>query len=202
MPFGLQDRGALLALGLHLAGHDAGEVGRRHDVLDLDAVDLHAPGRGRRVHHPQQPLVDLVAMRQQLVEVHRADHGADVGHGQVEQRAVEVRDLVGGARRVEHLVEDHRVDGDAGIVPGERLLARHVDHLLHHVDLAADALEIRHDQAEPGLERAGVAAEALDRVDVALRHRPDARKQGEHREHHDDDDENSETADRHRSLPD
>src|SRR5215207_8171204 len=41
---GLEHGGALLALGLHLARHRAGEVGRRQDVLDLDARDLDPPG--------------------------------------------------------------------------------------------------------------------------------------------------------------
>ncbi len=79
---GLEHGGALLALGLHLPRHGAGEVDRRHDVLDLDAGDLHAPGRSRGIEDPQQALVDLVAMREELVEIHRADHGADVRHGQ------------------------------------------------------------------------------------------------------------------------
>ena len=42
--FGFQNGRPLLALCLHLAGHGAGEVGGRDDVLDLDAGDLGAPG--------------------------------------------------------------------------------------------------------------------------------------------------------------
>src|SRR3954471_24085629 len=77
---GLEHGGALLALGLHLARHGAGKVGRRQDVLDLDAGDLDAPGRGGGAHDAQEAVVDLVAMREELVEVHRADDGADIGH--------------------------------------------------------------------------------------------------------------------------
>src|SRR3712207_8299502 len=49
------------------------------------------------------------------------------------------------------------------------LLARNVEHLLHDVHLLADPLHVRNDQPEPGPEGARVAAEALDRVAVALR---------------------------------
>jgi len=51
LAFRLQNVGALDALGLHLASHRLDEVGRRHDVLDLDAVDLEAPWRHRGIDH-------------------------------------------------------------------------------------------------------------------------------------------------------
>jgi hypothetical protein len=44
LAFGLQNVGALDALGLHLASHRLDQIGRRHDVLDLDAVDLQPQG--------------------------------------------------------------------------------------------------------------------------------------------------------------
>src|SRR6188508_858416 len=47
-------------------------------------------------------------------------------------------------------------------------LARHLDHLLHHVELAPDAVDERDDEGEPRPERARISAEALDRVIVAL----------------------------------
>src|SRR2546429_8189593 len=68
---GLQNLRALLALGLHLAAHRLHEVRGRHDILDLDTIDLHAPRPDRGIDNAQQPLVDLVAMREHLVEVHR-----------------------------------------------------------------------------------------------------------------------------------
>ena len=77
--FGFEDRGALFALGLHLPGHRVDDVGRRADVLHLDAGDLDAPGFGRMVDDGEQPGIDLVALGQGLVEVHRAHHGAQVG---------------------------------------------------------------------------------------------------------------------------
>ena len=47
-------------------------------------LTLTPQGDDRGVDHAQQPLVDLVAMRQHLVEIHAAHDGADVGHGQLE----------------------------------------------------------------------------------------------------------------------
>ena len=144
----------------------------------------------RLVDDAQQALVDRVAVGQQLVEVHRAHHRADVGHGQVEDGVLQVGDLIGRLRRVEHLVEGDAVDGDRSRCPGDDLLRRHVEHLLHHVHLGADAVDERDDQVEAGRQRAGVAAEALDRVVVALRHGLDAREdeqQDENDEHRYDD---------------
>ena len=46
---------------------------------------------------------------------------------------------------------------------------RNVEHLLHHVHLGADAVDEGHDEVEAGAQCLGVAAEALDRIIVALR---------------------------------
>jgi hypothetical protein len=51
----LKDRGALLALGLHLRVMAFDDVARRPDVLQLDAGDLDPPRFGRLVDHDQQP---------------------------------------------------------------------------------------------------------------------------------------------------
>ena len=174
LAFRLQDVGALDALGLHLASHCLDEIGGRHDVLDLDAVDLQSPRRHRGIDHPQQALVDLVAMRQHLVEVHRAHHRADVGHGQDDDGLVEIGDLVARLRRIEHLVEGDAVHRHGGVVLGDHLLFGNVDHLLHHVHLAADAIEIGNDKVQPRRQRARILAEPLDGPVIALRHGLDA----------------------------
>ena len=90
LAFGGEDLGALLALRLHLPAHGLDQVGGRHDVLDLDAVDLDAPGRDGGIDDAQEPLVDLVAVRQHLVEIHGAHHRADIGHGQRDDRLLEL----------------------------------------------------------------------------------------------------------------
>ena len=149
LALGLENLGALFTLGLHLTAHRLHEVGRRHDILDLDAVDLDAPRRHRGIDNAQQAFVDLVAVRQHLVEVHAAHHRADVGHGELGDRLIQIGDLVARLRGIEHLEERKPVDRDGGVVLGDDVLLRDVDHLLHHVHLAADPVEIRDDQIEP-----------------------------------------------------
>jgi hypothetical protein len=105
----------------------------------------------------------------------------------------EIGDLVAGLGRIEHLEERDAVDGHRGVVLGDHLLFGNVDHLLHHVDLAADAVEIRHDDVEPGRQRVRVFAEPLDSPVIALRHRLDAGKQGDDDKQNKDNRENIET---------
>ncbi len=134
----LQDLRALVALGLHLPAHRLHEVGRRGDVLDLDAGHLDAPGIGGLVHHAQQLVIDLVALRQHLVEVHRTKHRPDIGHGEVQDRVLQPLHLIGRPRSIQHLVEGDAIGADRGIVTGDDFLRRHVEHLLHHAHLDAD----------------------------------------------------------------
>src|SRR3546814_14208384 len=67
-----EDVGALFALGFHLPFHGRDQRRRRTDVLDLDASDLDAPGRGRLIDDRQQLGVDVVALRTQFIEIGRA----------------------------------------------------------------------------------------------------------------------------------
>ncbi len=185
MAFGLQDLGALVAFGLHLAGHAVDQVARRRDVLDLDARDLDAPGLGGGVDDLQQARVDLIAVGQQLVEVHGAHDGADVGHGEIDDGAAQRFDLVGGLGGIENLVEVDAIDGHHGVVLGDDILRGDVDHLLLHVHLGADALHDRDQDVQARAQRARIAAEGLDRVVVALRHHLDGGPQRDQRQYDD-----------------
>jgi hypothetical protein len=84
--------------------------------------------------------IDLVALGQRLIQVHRTQHGADIGHHQVEDGDFQLRDFVCGLGRIEHLEEHHAIDLHHRVVLGDDLLRGHVQHLFHHVDLAADAV--------------------------------------------------------------
>ena len=188
--FGLENLRTLFALGLHLAGHAVDQVARRRDVLDLDAGDLDAPRLGGGIDDLQQPRVDLVAVGEQLVEVHRAHDGADVGHGEVDDGAAQLIDLVGGLGGVQHLVEVDAIDRHHGVVLGDDVLRGNIDHLLLHVHLVADALHHRDQDVQARLQRPRIAAEGLDRVVVALRHhlhRGPQGHQGQHDHQHDED---------------
>ena len=69
LALGVDDLGPLLALGLGLAGHGPlHRVGQLH-VLDLDDADLDAPRLCLLVDDLLEPLVDLVAVDEQLVQV-------------------------------------------------------------------------------------------------------------------------------------
>src|SRR3546814_8565054 len=62
--------------------------------------------------------------------------------------------------------------------------SRNVQNLLHHVDLAADAVDERQDEVEAGPQHHGEAAEALQRIFKALPDDGDGRPDkgdGEHR---------------------
>ncbi|CAH2401130.1 hypothetical protein MES4922_290054 [Mesorhizobium ventifaucium] len=155
----------------------------------------------RLVDDAQQAFVDGVAVRQQLVEVHRAHHGTDVGHRQVEDGVLQPGDLVGGLRGVEHLVEGDAVDGDGGVVAGDDLLGRDVEHLLHHVQSGADAVDERHDEVEAGAQCLGIAAKAFDGIIVALRDCPDAFEKHEHDKSDKDKKRDIETTEIHLALP-
>lgn len=151
------------------------------------------PRRDRSIDYAKQALIDLVAMRQDLVEIHRAHHRADVGHGQDSDRVFQIGDLVARLRRLEHLKKGDAVHRHRCVVLGNHLLLGNGDHLLHHVHLATDAVEIRDDEVQPRRQRAGVLAETFDGPVIALRYRLDAGKQRDDDEQHKNDGENIET---------
>ena len=89
----MDDLGALLALGLGLPRHGALHLLRQVDVLDLDHRHLDAPGIGVRVDDLLQRGVELLALRQQLVELRLAEHGAQRRLRQLRGRVQVVLDL-------------------------------------------------------------------------------------------------------------
>ncbi len=153
------------------------------------------------VDDAQQALVDHVAVRQKLVEIHRAHHGADVRHRQLENGILEAGNLISRLRRIQHLVEGNPVDRHDGVVAGDYFLGRYVEHLLHHVHPGADAIEKGNDNIEAGRERPGIASEALDRVVIALRHGLDARKKQEKNKDDQKRNDDVEARKRHQALP-
>jgi hypothetical protein len=82
--FRVQNVCALLALGLHLPAHGVDDVSGRTNVLDLHPGDLDPPGRRCVVDDAQQARIDLVALAQRLVEIHRAHDGAKIGRRELQ----------------------------------------------------------------------------------------------------------------------
>ena len=76
---------------------------------------------------------------------------------------------------------DDGVDADHEVVLGDHRLRREGDDLLAQVDQRLDAVDERDDEREPGVQRALVAAEALDDARARLRDDPHARGGDEER---------------------
>jgi hypothetical protein len=93
LALGVDHLRAPLALGLGLPGHRALHALRDLDVLDLDDRDLDAPGRGLLVDDRLQDRVDLLALRQQLVELMLAEHRPQRRLRDLRRRDHEVLDL-------------------------------------------------------------------------------------------------------------
>ena len=80
-------------------------------------------------------LVDLFALREDLVEEDVADDGAERRRRDALQRAREVGDVDDALERVGDPPVDQEVDVDRGVVLRDRRLARDLDELLADVDL-------------------------------------------------------------------
>ena len=89
-PFGVEDRGALVALSLHLPAHRIDEVGSAARCHDLDARDLMAPGHGGVVDDASAGGVDLVALGERLVEVIGRPRCGCWSHRQVHASRIQV----------------------------------------------------------------------------------------------------------------
>ncbi len=138
----------------------------------------------RRVDHLQQARVDVIAVGQNLVEVHRADDGTDVGHRKIADRAHEVVHLIGGRHGIHDLREHDRVARDLRVVLGDHFLRRNIEHVLHHVQLVADAVDKRHDEGKARRQRARVPPELLHGELIALRHHLHGAEDQDDAEHH------------------
>ena len=93
LAFGVDDLGATRALGLGLLGDCADHAFVEIDVLDLDIRDLDAPGVGGLVEDALDVDVELVALRQHLVQLVLAQHRAQRGLRELARRFERIRDL-------------------------------------------------------------------------------------------------------------
>jgi hypothetical protein len=95
---------------------------------------------------------------------------------------------------IEHLEEGDAVHRHGGVVLGDHFLLGDVDHLLHHVHLAADGVDEGDDDVQPRRQGVGVFAEPLDGPVIALRHRLDAGDQRDDDEQNQRNRENAKTS--------
>ena len=166
--------GAPLALGLGLPRHRPLHPGGDLHVLDLDDRHLHAPGRGLLVDDLLQDRVDLVSLREELVEQVLAEHRPQRRLGDLRGRDHEVLDLHDRGLRVDDPEVGDRVHAHRDVVLGDDLLRRHVQRDRPQVDLDhpvddrdqqedARALRLRQQAAEAEDDAALVLARDLDR---------------------------------------
>lgn len=184
---GLKDRGTLVTVGAHLLLHRVLDGGRRLDRLELDAVDADTPLAGGFVEDAAEGGVDLLAGGQGPLQVHAADDVAEGGDGELLDRLDVAGDFVRRGPRVRHLVVDDGVDIDDQVVLGDHRLGREGDDLFAEVDPVADGVDERNDDVQACVERAGVAAEALNDGGAGLRDDLDRLDQGDEDEHHQND---------------
>ncbi len=119
----MDDLGPLFPLGLGLAGHGALHQLWQQDILDLDQRDHHTPRLFRvLVNDVPQPLIDPVAMGQELIEVRLAQHTPQRGQGQLLGGQGVFLNLHDRAFWIHHVKVHHRVHVDGHVVPGDDLL--------------------------------------------------------------------------------
>ena len=166
---GREDRGAQAPAGKGSAHSGAALDGaRRIDGLQLDARNANAPAAGRLVELAAQLAVDLVAPRERLLHVHRADDVSKRRDGELLDGGHRVGDLIGRGDRIRHLIVDDGVDGDVDVVRGDDRLRREGNDLLAHVDPLPNGIDEREQEVQTRRKGLVVPAQALDDVGVPL----------------------------------
>ncbi len=186
LALGVDHLRAPLALGLGLARHRALHALRDLDVLDLDDRDLDAPRRRRLVDDPLQDRVDLLALRQQLVELVLAEHRAQRRLCDLERRGHEVLDLHDRVLRLDDPEVGDRVHARRHVVLRDHFLRRDVQRDRAQVDLD-HPVDDRDQQEEPRpLRRRQQAAEPEDDAALVLARDLDRAQREDHDEEDDD----------------
>src|SRR5262249_55953938 len=158
LAFGIDDLGAARALGLGLPRDGADHALVEVDPLDLDGGHLDAPGLGLLVEHVLNVGIELVALRQHLVEVVLAQYPAQRGLRELAGGGEIIADLDDRPLGVHHPEIEDGADLDRDVVAGNHILRGHLlddDAQIdpHHL------LDQRHEQEKSRSLGAGVAAE-------------------------------------------
>ena len=135
LPFGVEDLGTLVTLGTHLFLHGITDVAWGIDVLELDAVDLHAPLVRGFVEDDTELVVDGVTAGEGLIEVHLPDDVTQARLGELLDGVGEVLDFVDRAHGVDDLEVEDGVDLGDDIILRDDALAREVIDSLTQIDV-------------------------------------------------------------------
>src|SRR5471032_1430610 len=159
--FGSDDFRAPLALRFGLPGHRALHLRRQVELLHFHGSDLDAPGLGVLIEDLLQLLVDLLPLREQVVEVELAQSRTQGRLRELGGRVEEVLHLDDGPLGIDDPEVDHRRDLQADVVAGDHVLRRHVARHRAQVDLH-HPIDAGNDPIEAGALGLGEAAQAKD----------------------------------------
>jgi len=184
--------GTFVALSSHFLFHRGANLFGRQDLLQLHAIDLHAPFIGSVVQNVAQFGIDGITGGEGVVQGELTDHVTQRGLGELFDGLGEVADLVNGFVGVGDLEIEQGVDVDGDVVTGDHVLTREVIDRLAQVDpvfhpLHLDGLatvvrlvvapvdgpgliEHRHDDMNARLEGGVVLSEAFDDHNFSLAH--------------------------------
>src|SRR3989442_6290321 len=203
---GVDDLGSALALGFGLLGHGALHVLGQVDLLDLDGRHLYPPGLGVLVDDPLELLVDLVARRQEVVQLDLTEHAPQRRLGDLRGRVEIVLDRDHRSLRIDHSEVDDGADLQRHVVARDHVLRRQVERdgleaPLHHL------VDEGHQQDEPRpvavparvQDRLGAAAQAKDDRSLVLAQ--DAREGADEEERHEDGDDEQQRVHRDHATP-
>lgn len=165
--FGRNDGSAALALGLGLFGHGAFHVGGELDVLKTDAFDVDTPFVGLGVDNFADLGGNLVAFAKDLVEVEVAGDVTKGGLGESAGRVAIVCGFEDSFLSVDNAGVDDGIDIDGDVVAGDNFLFRDVHWGGADVDFK-HFVDIGDDDAEAGIQGAGIFPEAKDNAAFVL----------------------------------
>src|SRR5262249_31189066 len=180
------DLGALLALRLGLLRHRPLDVDGEMQLVDVDERDLDAPRLRVLVDDPLERDVQLLALREELVQRRLAEHAPQRRLRELRGRVEVVLDLDDRLVRLDHAEVHDRVDLYRDVVLGDDVLRRDVvnDRTQRDPDHRLDRPEDQHEAgtlgpgrkaAEPEGHRALVLLQDVDPLE-------DEEKQDEDRE--------------------
>src|SRR5947208_3074863 len=180
LPLGRDHLGAALALGLGLTGHRAAHLIGQVDELDRDLHHLDAPGLGVLVDDRLQVGVDLLPLREQLVQLGLTAHAAQRGLRVLRGGEEIVLHLDDGAVRVDHAEVEARVHLERDVVLGDDVLGRDVHGDRPEID-AHRLLDPGDDIDDPGAARPDQASQPEDdRPLVLAQHLEPANQEDDH----------------------
>src|SRR3989441_2483145 len=153
LPVGFKDHRSPRPLRRHLLHHRLLHVGGGSDLPDLDVCHLDAPPLRHFVELRAEDIIDLLPLREKLIERDIADDGPKSGGRDPDRCPREVLDLHNTLRRLHNLVVDQEVDICRSVVLGDAGLVRDLEVPLSQVYLV-DPVDDRNDEDHPGTLRA------------------------------------------------